>query len=206
MTKKPLHKQISGSLRNRILRLEIKPGERILEQNIADEFDTSRGPVREAMRQLEQEGLLEYRYHGGCIVRDLKQEDASEVFFVRASLECTSLEYCKGVIAPEILEEMEVLLCQLRDAAWSGDFKLFIAKNERFHALIMEASGLRRLRGMWESLASVGAALFLPKKNKNTIMRRQYSRVARTYEALRAGEIKKAQKHIYGHYLKTGLL
>lgn len=63
---KTLREQIVSAIRTKILSGELTPGTRIIEQKLAEEFGSSRGPIREALRQLEQEGLVEYSRNVGC--------------------------------------------------------------------------------------------------------------------------------------------
>ena len=72
---KTLREEVVDFLRLRILRGEIKPGERIVESEVANYFNISRGPVREAVRQLEQEGLLAYQRNKGCLVKVLSPDE-----------------------------------------------------------------------------------------------------------------------------------
>lgn len=81
-----LPEQIALELSTRILSLEIAPGERILEQEIAVQFCVSRGPVREALRILEREKLITMNARKGCIVTTLSEEEVYDLFEVRAAL------------------------------------------------------------------------------------------------------------------------
>ena len=80
ISRKTLREQVAEVLRKKILNEEIKPGERMIEAQISEEFQTSRGPVREALRQLEEEGLLEYESHKGCIVRTMTYAEMQEAY------------------------------------------------------------------------------------------------------------------------------
>ena len=75
-----LRENVLDEIRMKILRGELVPGERIVEQELASEFGVSRGPVREALRQLEEEGLVEYARNAGCSVRQIGLEDIYEIY------------------------------------------------------------------------------------------------------------------------------
>lgn len=81
-----LPEQIAVTLSVRILSLDLPPGERVIEQDIADEFQVSRGPIREAFRILEREELVIITARRGCIVTQLSSEEVSDIFQVRAAL------------------------------------------------------------------------------------------------------------------------
>ena len=66
-----LRENVVDEIRMKILNREYEPGMRIVEQNLSDELGVSRGPIREALRQLEQEGLVEYARNVGCSVKQI---------------------------------------------------------------------------------------------------------------------------------------
>lgn len=92
-----LRESITSAIRSKILTGELQPGVKLAEQKLAEEFGSSRAPIREALRQLEQEGMVEYSRNVGCSVRRVKPEDAYEIYLLRANLEMTALRYfdCK---------------------------------------------------------------------------------------------------------------
>ena len=85
-----LRESITSAIRSKILTGELQPGAKLAEQRLAEEFGSSRAPIREALRQLEQEGMVEYSRNVGCSVRRVKPEDAYEIYLLRANLEMKS--------------------------------------------------------------------------------------------------------------------
>ena len=73
-----LRENIVDIIRKRIIRREFEPGKKIVEQELAKEFKTSRAPIREALRQLENEGLVEYVRNAGCSVKEISLEESFE--------------------------------------------------------------------------------------------------------------------------------
>ena len=69
-----LRENIADIIRKRIIYQELEPGQKIVEQDLAKEFKTSRAPIREALRQLENEGLIEYVRNAGCSVKEITLE------------------------------------------------------------------------------------------------------------------------------------
>ena len=203
---KTIREQVSTYIRDQILQSKIKPGERILEQEIADELEISRVPVRESLRQLEQEGLLEYRRNRGCVVREFQKEDAAEIFFIRSALEAASVMYCEGKIPDNLQEQMEKVLNQMQDIAEDGGLTEFVEKDQAFHSIIVKACGLERLYALWNSLTPVSIALFMTDSRKNFVLQKQYLRHKQVFEALKSGDADLAQKEIYAHYIKTEAL
>ena len=75
---KTLRESVVNAIRTKIMKRQIRLGERIVELELAQEFHTSRGPIREALRQLEIEGLVEYTRNVGCSVRRFSLMDSYE--------------------------------------------------------------------------------------------------------------------------------
>ena len=72
---KTLRESIVDIIRKRIINRELQPGQKIVEQELAKEFQTSRAPIREALRELENEGLVEYVRNAGCSVKEITFEE-----------------------------------------------------------------------------------------------------------------------------------
>ena len=78
--RKTLWQQIADVLREDIIRGKIKPGERIVEEDIAEKFHVSRGPVREALRHIGEEGFVVYESHKGSTVKTISYEEMQEKY------------------------------------------------------------------------------------------------------------------------------
>lgn len=77
---KTLRESIVDIIRKRIINRELQPGQKIVEQELAKEFQTSRAPIREALRELENEGLVEYVRNAGCSVKEITFEESFEIY------------------------------------------------------------------------------------------------------------------------------
>ncbi len=82
---KTLRENIVDIIRKRIINRELQPGQKIVEQELAKEFKTSRAPIREALRELENEGLVEYVRNAGCSVKEITFEESFEIYLMRAN-------------------------------------------------------------------------------------------------------------------------
>jgi DNA-binding GntR family transcriptional regulator len=128
-----------------------EPGERIVERRIATELGVSQGPVREALRQLEAQRLIESLPNRGARVRDFTEQDLAEIFPVRAGLERTAAELGMARIAG-CLDALEERNRQLGEAAREGDLHEQMRLSIAFHREIVEAAGNRLLFSVWEGL------------------------------------------------------
>ena len=131
--KKTLREQIAEILRKKILSGEIKPGERLIEAEISEEYQVSRGPVREALRQIEEEGLITYLSHKGCIVRELTYEDMQESYLIRSALEMLAVEIYEANLPKEYEDEIEEIIKEMEGASNLKDVYSIVELDERFH-------------------------------------------------------------------------
>lgn len=99
--RKTLREQVVEILRHKILSGEIKPGERIIEAKVAEELKVSRGPLREALRQIEEEGLVVYEAQKGCVVKTMTYEEMQETYLIQSTLEKLAVQMCGGEISKE---------------------------------------------------------------------------------------------------------
>lgn len=201
-----IREQVSTYIREQILQMKLKPGERVIEQDLAEELAISRGPIREAMRQLEQEGLLEYRRNRGCIVKHFSREDNAEIFYLRSSLEICSVRYCGGNIPEELLWKMGDALEQMKSRIEKEGISGFVDQDQEFHSLIARACGLKRLYSLWDSLTPVNIVLFMTDNRKNFLLETQYDRHMQVLEALRSKDVELACQVIGNHYNKSAAL
>ena len=120
--RKTLWQQIADVLREDIIRGKIKPGERIVEEDIAEKFHVSRGPVREALRHIGEEGFVVYESHKGSTVKTISYEEMQEKYLVRSTLEVLAIRIIAGKLPEEIEREMDECLEQMEkgnpDLTW----------------------------------------------------------------------------------------
>lgn len=150
-----LSEQIAARLSERITTGAYAPGRRVMEQEVSLEFGVSRGPVREALRLLEREGLVTILPRRGAQVTRLSIEEVREIFDIRASLnglrDRTIAESAdRGRVLPVLEEEVATLARLARDPG-AGDE--YVETVFRLNGLLNEAGSNRRLRAILASLA-----------------------------------------------------
>lgn len=200
-----LRQQVAEILRSEILRGKYLPGDRIVEAEIAEKLEISRGPVREAIRQLEEEGLVTYSNNKGCSVTTLDPMDAWEIYLLRAELESLAITLCKGDVGTKALMEMEASIKKMAQAAELGDIAEMVAQDHNFHSAICKACNRKRLYKLWSSLNSTSYAIFLTVISANV---RPVGDIAPLHtevlEALATHNEELACQVIRNHYLSTG--
>jgi len=141
--------QIATALRQAITDGKLRPGARLPEVHIAREMGTSRAPLREALIQLEREGLVIRRPNRGTFVTDLSEELVREVASLRGVLEGFAASLAVKRLTREDFERLETILKEMLTAARRGDFPRMIEWDYQFHEYIMRASGHRVLYETW---------------------------------------------------------
>lgn len=126
------------SLQERILSGEIREGDWLVQDAIAEEYDVSRMPVREALRQLEACGLVVMRTHRGAIVTSIPTEQVAELFELRALLECEVLQRALVRMTDRDIAEARTILEQLDASYARGDIASWGRLNWEFHRRLYE--------------------------------------------------------------------
>ena len=140
-----LYEQVAERLRNRIYAHELAPGAWIDEQALAQEYGISRTPMREALKVLAAEGLVQLKPRRGCYVTELSERDLDEIFPVMALLEgrC-AFEAAQRANAAE-LAELARLHERLEKYAAESDTDRFFEANQAFHLAVQQLAGNRWL-------------------------------------------------------------
>lgn len=147
-----LHEMVLAQLLAAIRTGQVKPGERLLEAEIAERLGLSRGIVREAIRRLEQEGLVISQPHRGTFVARLSPQDAVEIFALRRLLESFAVRLAVPRVAEPDLEHLAGLTEAMVDASKRGDRVERIQLDLRFHEQLCLLSGYAQLHRIWTGL------------------------------------------------------
>jgi DNA-binding GntR family transcriptional regulator len=149
---RPLREDIRDTLRTRIFEGHYAPGTRLIERDLAAEFDVSRLPIREALRMLRQEGLVEDRLPKGSVVASLSKKDVRDLFDVRHSLEVLASRLAAERATPDDLQRLEELLDRASDALARGSILEAHHANNSFHDEITQIADNDFLRSALEPL------------------------------------------------------
>lgn len=147
-----LHEVVLAQLLAAIRSGQLRPGDRLLEAEIAERLDLSRGIVREAIRKLEQEGLVVTHPHRGAFIARLTPQDAAEVFSMRRVLETFAVRLAVNRVDEQALEEMTETVRAMVAAAEQADRFARIRIDMRFHEQVCLASGHSLLSRFWNGL------------------------------------------------------
>lgn len=142
---KPLREIVFEHLREAIIGGNLRPGERLMEMQLAEEMGVSRTPVREAIRKLELEGLVIMVPRRGAYVSDLSIKDVAETYEIRAALEALAAGLAADRITADESEELERILVLIGQCIASNDLERSIELDEQFHNVLYRASKNDRL-------------------------------------------------------------
>jgi DNA-binding GntR family transcriptional regulator len=142
---KPLREIVFESLREAIISGVLKPGERLMEIQLAEEMGVSRTPIREAIRKLELEGFVVMIPRKGAYVAGISLKDIADVFEIRAALEALAASLAAERITEEELEQMERLLVRKAELTEANDLDSIVEVDTDFHAILFKASRNEKL-------------------------------------------------------------
>lgn len=195
----PLREVVCETLREAIITGVLKPGERLMEIQLAEELGVSRTPVREAIRKLELEGFVVMIPRRGTYVADMSIKDINEVFEVRTALDVLAAGLAAERITEDELEQMERLLVQIGEYIEQGDMDKIVEVDSQFHDILYRASRNDRLVGIINNLREQltrfrSISMSYPGRLKNTL--EEHSRMV---EALAARNSELAQQLAVEH-------
>lgn len=135
---------------------KLPPGSRLRETEIAERLAVSRTPVREAIRRLEADGLVDHLPRSGAVVRKLEYPELMELYEMRTVLEGTAARLAARAASPVELEELVAINDEMRAAA--GRPEVVIGLNRQFHKLLLDAA---RNRFLLRAMATVENTLLI---------------------------------------------
>lgn len=188
-----LAEQIAEHVGNQIFRGEYQPGEAVPEQRIADMFQVSRGPVREALRILEKEGAVTIVPRHGAQVTKLSKREVVELYQIRAALFALACRLFSSRVDAGTMDLLDAMLARLEEVArTAGDAEEHSRLSAEMAQVIVRACGNERLEGMINQLAhQIGRYTRL---GLSTEQRRRQSVASwrALIEAVRAGKAERA--------------
>ena len=148
----PLRDLVFTTLRQAILKGELQPGERLMEIQLADKMGVSRTPIREAIRKLEKEGLVNMIPRKGAEVAGISEKMLRDVLEVRMTLEKLAYKLALENIKPEDIERMEETEKAFVKAVQEGNIVDMTAADEQFHFIIYDVAGNDKLKELLYNL------------------------------------------------------
>lgn len=148
----PLRDVVFNTLRDAILTGKLVPGERLMENQLAEKLGVSRTPVREALRMLELENLVELVPRKGAQVLDMSEKDIVNILEVRSALEGLATSVACKKMSKEDLQQLKNMEVDFEKAVADNDVEHFVDIDEDFHDLIFAATENDKLINIFRNL------------------------------------------------------
>lgn len=195
----PLRDVVFNTLRQAILKGELKPGERLMEIALAERLGVSRTPIREAMRKLELEGLVVMIPRRGAQVANITEKDLNDVLEVRLALENMAIEKACLRMTEEEMEKLSAAGQEFENRLTDGNLVHLAEADEAFHDVIYQASDNVRLNQVLNNLREQiyrYRVEYLKEEETRNILVKEHRELT---EALRLRDVKKAQAICFHH-------
>ncbi|NLD19609.1 MAG: GntR family transcriptional regulator [Clostridiales bacterium] len=147
----PLSNSLLSKLQRDILTGKMKPGQKLTEQELCKAYEVSRTPVREALRQLETDGLVENILNRGAFVVGMTDQDYEDMFELRKAYEVQAVKWAIERITDEEMDKLEETFEFMEFYTMRNDISKMLTINTGFHQVIYEASHNRMLQKLLSS-------------------------------------------------------
>jgi DNA-binding GntR family transcriptional regulator len=194
-----LMQQALESIRQAIESGDLKPGERLVETQLAEQMQISRFPIREALRFLEKEGLVETRPFKGTRVARFTPEDIEEIYSLRSALEELAVRIWVPQGAQKIVARLQSTVRAMEQAAEQDDPDGMVAQDARFHRIVCEAANHQRLLAVWRDLEKQQHMLMRMEKFYYEDLRAYVATHYLVLEALASGDGEQAARAVREH-------
>jgi DNA-binding GntR family transcriptional regulator len=197
---------IAEHLRQAILKGQLKQGQRIVERKLAEALQTSRGPVRDALKVLEHEGLLVRYPHRGTSVAQLTPEDAEEIHTLREAIESLAVRYAIKRASDEQIQELDKLVQSIAADMGREDSQLTtVTLDLEFHRTLCRISGHKRALVAWDALSTQILLLLITHRRREPADWREtgVSWHQQLADALRQRDAATAQELLHRHLANT---
>jgi DNA-binding GntR family transcriptional regulator len=141
-----LQEKVTATIREAIFTQTFKPGERLIQDELAAKLGVSRMPIREALRCLEREGLVEMLPHKGAQVIGISKEDIEELYYLRSFLEGVTVQKSMNFLSSSDREELQDLVEKMDQDIRNNNLDLFVTHNQEFHTLLQKGCSWKKVK------------------------------------------------------------
>jgi DNA-binding GntR family transcriptional regulator len=200
----PRRHQLVRALRGAIIAGGFRPGDRIVERDISARTGISRGPVREALRQLEQEGLVVSFPYRGTEVASISQEEVEQILVpIRLVLERFAFRHALPAMEEQDFGELERVVAAMREAAGNDDLAGVVDADVRFHELVFARAGQPHCAQVWGTIVPRVRAYFYRDAPRHASLSHLADEHEELLEAMRSRDMAVVQPVLDRHILET---
>ncbi len=201
ITPTALYQEVAERLRQRIFAHELTPGTWIDEQKLAEQYGISRTPLREALKVLASEGMVDLKPRRGCYVTEISRQDLDDLFPLIALLEGRCAADAVKRAKPAEINELKVIHERLEAAARDGRMDAFFEANQEFHRRIQELANNRWLLSVIQDLRKVLKLSRMHSLSLEGRLQQSLDEHRGILAAIEAGDAVKAEKLMHDHLL-----
>ncbi len=196
-----LYQEVAERLRQRIFAHELTPGDWIDEQKLAEQYGISRTPLREALKVLAAEGLVDLKPRRGCYVTEISRQDIDDIFPLMAMLEGRCAFIAVQLAKPADIRDLKAIHEKLELAAKESRIDAFFEANQEFHRRIQELTNNRWLLSVIQDLRKVLKLSRLHSLSLEGRLQQSLEEHRIIMAAFEAGDAGKAEKSMHDHLL-----
>jgi len=199
---RPIGEMAYVSLKGAIVRGDLHPGQRLVESALSAQMGISRIPVREAIKKLEQDGLIEKLEKGGFIVKNPSRKEIEETFGIRACIESYAAALATGHMDAPTIDRLENVLRLYRDALERRDIAKMTQLNNQLDEIIFSTSGSRKLYALIANFRD-----FISRYRKVLLTCMEYAAISLSeheeiVRAMKEGDVEGVEKLVRKHLLR----
>lgn len=190
--------QVTEHLRNAIVSGDLRRGERLIEEQLAGQFGVSRGPIRDALRRLEIESLVESR-RSGTYVRGITEADIDELYSLRLAIESLAANLVMDRAGTEGWRQLAEIVQQMDTVADTGDAEAFALADIHFHEALYALSQHKRIHDIWRQYEPMLATLLRATVILDDDLRQTADKHRVLLEVLKSGDHEVAAAELRDH-------
>jgi DNA-binding GntR family transcriptional regulator len=193
---------VYDALKVAITKGDLPPGQRLIEHQLSLRMRTSRIPIREAIKKLEKDGLVEKLHKRGFVVKSVTKTEIEETFGIRAVLESYAAYLATERLTDALMRELENTVQAYRDAFEKNDVEQMMSANAQFHEMIYKASGSEKLYTLINNFRD-----FISRYRKTLLTTRDFAKMSledhiRMLEAMNERDKEKVEELVKKHILR----
>jgi DNA-binding GntR family transcriptional regulator len=199
----PFRESVIRMLEEAIIKLELKPGDRLVETKISETFGVSRGPVREAILDLEARGLVERTPFKGAVVSTLTQNDIDELKSCRMDVETLAIKiiFASNKDINGVVEKLQSMMQEMVNAAHQNNLPEFLALDYQFHDELIHQAANSLLEEMWKPVSvRLRRYFFLNSRHGYIPLEEAVKQHQAIIDAITAGDANKTSELLRAHH------
>ncbi len=193
---------VYDTLKTAITKGDLAPGQRLIERQLSIQLHTSRIPIREAIRKLEKDGLVEKLLKRGYVVKSVTEDEIDETFGIRAVLESYAAYLATDHLTDALVKRLERSIDAYREALAHRNVQKMTEANAQFHEIIYKASGSGKLYTLINNFRD-----YISRYRKTLLTTHEFARVSledhiRMLDAMRERDSEKVEGLVRKHILR----